>query len=125
MAGSNDCLAAKLPSKKNLPRMSVSAASAPPKKVSARNVASEVANAMVNAAAVAVDVVAVEAIEMIATKALLSAMKKLSAIPSAIPNAIATKLEPLVKMAAIAAVVIATSARVNVGSAVSVGITHK
>ena len=101
--------------------MSVSAASAPPKKVSARNVASEVANATVNAAAVAVDVVAVEAIEMIVTKAPLSAMKKLSVAV----NAIQMKLAPLVKMVAIVAVVIATIAQVNEVSAVSVGITHK
>ena len=73
-----------------------------------------VASVKAIAEAVAVDAVAAEAIEMIATKVQANAMTRANAAPNAVTT---TKHVHLAKMVAIDVVVIALSAQVNVVSA--------
>jgi hypothetical protein len=73
-----------------------------------------VASVKAIAEAAAVDEVAAEAIEMIATKVQVNAMTRANAVPNA---ATTTKLVHLAKMVAIDVAAIAMSAQVNVASA--------
>jgi hypothetical protein len=99
-----------------------SAVNAQAKMASAQNAASEVVNATANAVAVAVDVVAAEAIETIAMRAAPSAMKKRNAPPT---EARTTRPEHRAKMAVTAVVAIAMSALVNAVSEVSAATVPK